>query len=436
MADTSIIVRTKNEERWIGHCLAAIFNQDYKDFEVVLVDNNSDDHTVEVAKRYPISKVLNIENFLPGKALNLGIGESKGQFIVCISAHCVPRDETWLSKLRLHFEKNNNLAGVYGRQLPISFTEDIDKRDLLTVFGLEPRLQKKDYFFHNANSMIRRDIWEQVPFDDVVSNIEDRVWGQKVISMGYELQYDPEAAVFHHHGLNQGNSPTRAKGVVSILEKIDKDALHSLPETLKPENASISALLPIRFKNLNDEQMLHLKSTMHDLKNSKFIKKIYLLSFDGKLAQDSKVEWIDRKQINSEKNGGLEELLTESLAKMEEAGNFPEAILYLNFDYLHRPVGIFDEIISKAQYSGCDTVFPALIDYGHYWVLNEKMEYYQVDNSMKDRVDRDPVYKALYGQGCLTSSSLIRSGKMIGGKIGILALNDEKFTQRATWRVL
>ena len=39
----SIIVRTYNEERWIAHCLGAIFSQEFDSFEVILVDNNSTD---------------------------------------------------------------------------------------------------------------------------------------------------------------------------------------------------------------------------------------------------------------------------------------------------------------------------------------------------------------------------------------------------------
>ena len=41
MPKVSIIIRTKNEERWIGSCLKSIFDQTHKDFEVILVDNNS-----------------------------------------------------------------------------------------------------------------------------------------------------------------------------------------------------------------------------------------------------------------------------------------------------------------------------------------------------------------------------------------------------------
>ena len=46
-----------------------------------------------------------------------------------------------------------NVVGVYGRQIPLKFSDLNDKRDLLITFGLDRRLQIKDYF-HNANSAI------------------------------------------------------------------------------------------------------------------------------------------------------------------------------------------------------------------------------------------------------------------------------------------
>mgnify|MGYP001165351710 FL=1 len=56
----SIIIRTKNEERWIINCLRGIFSQNYKDFEVIIVDNQSKDKTLEKAKQYPIKDIVNI----------------------------------------------------------------------------------------------------------------------------------------------------------------------------------------------------------------------------------------------------------------------------------------------------------------------------------------------------------------------------------------
>ena len=63
MPEISIIIRTKNEERWIAHCLTAIFQQDYDDFEVILVDNASLDHTVHVAQRFPLASIIKIDKF-------------------------------------------------------------------------------------------------------------------------------------------------------------------------------------------------------------------------------------------------------------------------------------------------------------------------------------------------------------------------------------
>ena len=178
----SVIVRTKNEERWITQCLESIYRQKYRELEVVLVDNESTDDTVRRASLFPV-KVVNIANYIPGLALNQGIRNSKGEVIVCLSAHCVPLDEDWLENLVSPLS-NPEIAGVYGKQEPVSFSSDEDKRDLITVFGLDEVLQVKDPFFHNANSALLRSTWNQFPFDESVSNLEDRVWGQKIIDAG------------------------------------------------------------------------------------------------------------------------------------------------------------------------------------------------------------------------------------------------------------
>ena len=138
-------------------------------------------------------------------------------------------------KLFLDNFNDDKVAGVYGRQLPLSFTDPIDKRDLLITFGLDKRVQVKDHFFHNANSMIPKRIWKKYPFDEEATNIEDRIWGKEVVNAGYRLIYDPEAAVYHHHGLHHGNNIERVKGVVSILEQVEERELNRLPESMMPK---------------------------------------------------------------------------------------------------------------------------------------------------------------------------------------------------------
>ena len=177
----SIIIRTKNEERWINSCLNSIFNQKYNNFEIIIVDNNSSDKTIEKVKKYKIKKIININKYLPGKSLNLGIKKSQGEFIVCISAHCIPTNIYWLSNLVKSINSNEKFAGVYGRQQPMNFSSLSDKRDLLITFGLDKKIQVKDSFFHNANSIIRKSAWDKINFDESVTNIEDRLWAGKIL---------------------------------------------------------------------------------------------------------------------------------------------------------------------------------------------------------------------------------------------------------------
>ena len=95
----SIIIRTKNEERWIGHCLKRIHSQNYENYEIILVDSESEDNTVEKAQRIGIDKLVKIKNYRPGFAINEGINISSGEFIIILSAHCLPISNNWIKEM-------------------------------------------------------------------------------------------------------------------------------------------------------------------------------------------------------------------------------------------------------------------------------------------------------------------------------------------------
>jgi len=295
----SIIIRTRNEERWIEPCLKKIFEQNYKNFEVILVDNNSKDKTIQKAKLFPI-KIVKIKNFLPGKAINLGIKNASGKIIVCLSAHCIPIENNWLNKLASNL-KDKKIAGVYGRQKPLSYSSDFDKRDLLNLFGPEKKIQRKDTFFHNANSAFRIDVWKKFPFDEKTKHIEDRIWGSEVIKKGYKIIYEPEASVYHWHGINQDMEPERCRKIVNILENLDKDFKSETFESEK--NLNCVAIIPLRGKTTRIDNTLSLLDvTIAQLKKSSLIKDIFLAtdSLETKklgLANKIKVPFLRPKKI-------------------------------------------------------------------------------------------------------------------------------------------
>ena len=95
--------------------------------EIILVDNNSTDKTVQKATIAGVKKIFVIKNFLPGKALNLGIKKSLGEYIVCLSAHCIPTNKDWLKNLSTQFfDKFKKRVQFFGIFIPNLLDERTD----------------------------------------------------------------------------------------------------------------------------------------------------------------------------------------------------------------------------------------------------------------------------------------------------------------------
>ena len=84
MDDISIIIRCNNEERWIGHTIQSCLDLiEYP--EIIIVDDNSTDSSLKIARmfnheptlernrKYSDVKIINIDDYTPGKAINLGV---------------------------------------------------------------------------------------------------------------------------------------------------------------------------------------------------------------------------------------------------------------------------------------------------------------------------------------------------------------------------
>jgi glycosyltransferase involved in cell wall biosynthesis len=93
MVEVSIIIPIYSEEKYIAKCLDSIIESDYEknEMEVLLVDGGSDDKTIEIIKeyqkKYSFFKLLNNPKKIAPIAMNIGIKESRGEYIFIISAH-------------------------------------------------------------------------------------------------------------------------------------------------------------------------------------------------------------------------------------------------------------------------------------------------------------------------------------------------------------
>lgn len=217
MSNYGVVIRTKNEIQNIGKLLDFLEASYEKNVEVVVVDNKSTDGTIREVQSRKV-RILEIDQFVPGVAINMGIARLESELIAIISGHCLPISREWLCELGREFT-DDSIAGVFGRQIPTEESTDNDVRDLWTVFGNDRLVMINNPMFHNANSMIRRSVWELFPFNENARSIEDRIWAKKVLSHGYRIVYTPNASVLHPHGINHNGDIVRAKRVVDELRK-------------------------------------------------------------------------------------------------------------------------------------------------------------------------------------------------------------------------
>ncbi len=219
----SVVIRAHNEAKWLGRCLYALSKQRLNIDDVILVDNESTDDTRDIGEAYGV-RLISIprDDFTFGRALNIGIGAARHEAVSILSAHCIPVDELWGDYIHVHLGKGSQqkICGVYGRQEPLPETSAMDARDLWTTFREERQIQESDYFFHNANSAVRKSLWHDNPFDEEINGVEDRAWGKVMIGLGYQILYEPHARVYHHHGIHQGRNETRARRVAAAIRYI------------------------------------------------------------------------------------------------------------------------------------------------------------------------------------------------------------------------
>lgn len=421
----SIIVRTKNEERWIGSCLEAIAGQTRMDHEVILVDNNSTDKTVIKAMQYGVTLVT-VDRFRPGDAINRGIEAAQGDILVCLSGHCIPVNEHWLENL-VRGLSDDSVAGVYGRQEPLAFTSDLDKRDLLITFGVDPRVQIKDSFFHNANSAFRRSTWQRFPFDEDVPNIEDRLWASRVQNAGFKILYEPEASVYHHHGIHHERDAARCTSIIRILESFGSEQTRTLENKLDADRLNIIAVIPVRSEGLRcvAKKPLYEYAIEH-ARASSLIKTVALSTDSEAIAERASAVGADlilmRSANESRFDVILEILMQSSLSTLEEQGIIPDALMMIEPTYPFRQPDLLDQLIRKFVEGGFDTVIPAREEYNSCWMEEEGM-YRRVDSGHIARQFKQPFFTGLKGLGCVASPATVRQGEIFGENVGLFQLD-------------
>lgn len=203
----SVVVPAYNAADTLDECLQGLLDQSIPRscYEVIVVDDGSMDHTLDVAAAYGVQGVRVVhhqQNQGAGSARNTGVACAQGDLVLFIDSDCVPRSE-WVQIMAEAFQ-DPEVVGIKGgyltRQTSLvpRFTQAEYEDRYDRMLGQE-RINSVD----TASAAYRRDVFIQNGgFDPSFRFLEDHEFSFRLAEKGYKLIYVPEAQVYHRHNNN------------------------------------------------------------------------------------------------------------------------------------------------------------------------------------------------------------------------------------------
>ena len=193
MADNisiSVVIRTLNEEQWIGHTIQSVLDH-IPNPEIIIIDNNSTDDTLKVVKlfqkdhlngllgkdnpQFTKINILKIDDYTPGKAINIGVKESSNNYVLIVSSHCIIT-KIDIKKHKMDLDKH---ICIFGNQIPVFQGKRIRKRYIWSHFqekeiiNMHSKVEER-YFMHNAIAFYKKSSLVEFPFNEYLPGKEDR----------------------------------------------------------------------------------------------------------------------------------------------------------------------------------------------------------------------------------------------------------------------
>lgn len=228
MVKVSVIIPTYNRLPMLKEAIHSVLDQDFEDFELIVVDDGSTDGTSDEIRRYGgrVKLIQNNENKGVSFSRNRGILQSKGKYIAFLDS-----DDLWVKgklKLQVSFLDENP-------QYPMCYTDEIWIRKGKRVNPMKKHEKYSGWIFEKclplciispSSTMMRRSLFSQVGlFDEALPVCEDYDFWLRVSSR-FPIFFIPEKLIIkrggHSDQLSQrewGNDRYRVIALEKILQE-------------------------------------------------------------------------------------------------------------------------------------------------------------------------------------------------------------------------
>lgn len=234
----SVIIPTLNGAGYIDRLITRLNAQTVKPDEIVVVDSQSDDNTVELCRKHSNVRIIEIlrKDFDHGGTRDMALRTCKSEFILFTTQDAMPNNEFYIENLLRPFE-DEGVVIASGRQLARKDASPMEK--LTREFNYPPvshvrskaDLQKygiKTYFFSDVCAAYRRDIYEKLGgFESPLMTNEDMFYAARVIENGYKIAYAADAEVIHSHNFTLKEQYRRNVVIGTELER-HRELMHNV----------------------------------------------------------------------------------------------------------------------------------------------------------------------------------------------------------------
>ena len=161
----SIVIPAYNEEGYLKACLDSIAAQTVKPDEVIVVDNNSSDQTIRIAKQYDFVKVIHEVRQGIAFARNAGFNFAKSDIIARIDAD-TRLSKTWINQIKNYFKEKTDVEAITG----VCGYYDAPLKSLVRlghglIYGRVQSQIAGVTVLWGSNMAIRKQTWETVKAD-------------------------------------------------------------------------------------------------------------------------------------------------------------------------------------------------------------------------------------------------------------------------------
>lgn len=207
----SLIIPTLNAEKYIDKLMGIICSQTVVPDEIIVIDSESDDATVELCRKYELVKVIEIKrkDFDHGGTRNRAILASSGDIILMLSQDVTPIHNDYIEKLVQPLLDNERCVACSGRQIAYAnaslrekYTREFNYKASSFKWNKADiaRMGIKAYFLSDCCAAYMKSAVVEVGMykDPSLAN-EDMILVSKLLAAGYSIAYTADAEVYHSH---------------------------------------------------------------------------------------------------------------------------------------------------------------------------------------------------------------------------------------------